>query len=159
MTYELVNELWGYGVQTAVLIWAVLFLRLLFGLVKRRQEIIKATIKYVINTISFLFAYVVYLSFFIVVQAPRGKTKDESIKMLNDWITQESFDWSLWALLLTVSLTLFNVFFQLKIEKTKDNRQIIVLTILNLLIMTSGIFLGSYNALIGLTWEINRHSY
>ncbi len=159
MTYELISKIWAYSVVTAVLIWTVLFSVLLFGLVKKRWGIIKTSIKYIVNTISFFFAYAVYISFFLVVQAPHGKTKDESIKMLNDWVYQESLDWFLWALLLTFFLALFNTIYQFRIERTKDNRQIIMLTISSFLIMTFGIFLGSYNAILGLTEEINRHTY
>lgn len=159
MTYDLINKLWEFSVLAAVAIWTVLALRLLYGLVKRKGNIIKETIKYILNTVSFLFVYAVYFSFFIVVQAPHGKTKDDSIKMLNDWVRQESFDWFLWALLLTALLVLFNIVYQLRIEKIKDSKQVILLTISNGLIMGFGIFLGSSNALVGLTEEINRHTY
>ncbi|WP_133259723.1 hypothetical protein [Pseudochryseolinea flava] len=145
--------------MAAVAIWTVLALRLLYGLVKRKADVIKETIKYILNTVSFLFVYAVYSSFSIVVRAPHGKTKDDSIKMLNDWVRQESFDWSLSALLLTALLILFNIVYQLKVEKVKDNGQIILLTISSGLIMAFGIFLGSSNALVGLTEEINRHTY
>ena len=159
MAYELINELWEYSVLTAVLIWIVLSSRLLFGLVKQRKETIRTSIKYFINTLTFLFVYGVYFSFAIVVQAPHGKTKDDSTETLNHWVTKEALDWSLLGLLLTVSLILFNIFYQLKIENTKDSRQIVLLTILSVLIMTIWIFLGSYNAILGLTEEINRHTY
>jgi hypothetical protein len=159
MTYELLNKIWEYSVLTAVLIWTVLFLRLLYGLVTRRGTIISVSVKYLINTISFLFVYAVYFSFFIVVQAPHGKTREESIEILNDWVKQESFGWSLWAILLAALLVMFNIFYQLRIEKIKDNRQITLLTISSALIMSFGIFLGSSNALVGLTEEINRHTY
>jgi hypothetical protein len=157
MTYEFTNRLWEFSVVAAVA-WTALILRLVYGLVKRKGDVIKETIKYILNTCSFLFVYV-YFSFFIVVQAPHGETKDDSIKMLNDWVRQESFDWSLWALLVTAVLVLFNIVYQLRIEKIRDNRQVILLTISNGLIMGFGIFLGSSNALIGLTEEINRHTY
>lgn len=159
MTYELINKLWEFSVLAAVAIWTVLALRLLYGLVKRKGNTIKVTIKYILNTVSFLFVYAVYFSFFIVVQAPHGKTKDESVKILNDWVRQESFEWSLWALLLTALLVLFNIVYQLRIENIKDYKQVILLTISNGLIMGFGIFLGLSNALVGLTEEINRHTY
>lgn len=159
MTYELINKLWACSVVAAVLIWAVLLSRLVFGLVKRRKEIVRTSIKYIVNTITFLFAYAVYFSFFIVVQVPHGMTKDDSIRMLNDWVGKEAMQWCLWGLLLMMVLAIFNVVYQLKIEKIKGNVEIILLAILSMLIMTFGIFLGSYNAILGLTEEINRHSY
>jgi hypothetical protein len=157
MTYDLINRLFEHSVEAALAIWAFLLVRLFYGILKRNSNIIKRSAKHIVNTVSFLFVYAVYFSFSIVVRAPHGKNRDESLQMLNDWVRQETFEWSIWAILLTVLLVLFNAVYQAKIEKVKDNKQLIWITTANVLVMSFGIFLGAMNALSGLTEEIDRN--
>ena len=159
MNNEFLNNLWPYSVLMAVILWAFLILRLVFGVIKKKTDIVKSTIKYLINTLLFLFDAYVYFSFFIVVQAPIGETRDDSIRMLNQWVKDDSLEWLYWGMAITLILAIFNYLYQIKIERIKSVSLIIILAILDLLIILYGIFLGSYTAIQGLTEEINRHTF
>ena len=159
MNNEFLNNLWPYSVLMAVILWAFLILRLVFGVIKKKTDIVKSTIKYLINTLLFLFDAYVYFSFFIVVQTPIGETRDDSIRMLNQWVKDDSLEWLYWGMAITLILAIFNYLYQIKIERIKSVSLIIILAILDLLIILYGIFLGSYTAIQGLTEEINRHTF
>ncbi|MES2837649.1 MAG: hypothetical protein V4667_09010 [Bacteroidota bacterium] len=135
MSYEFWANVGAITFISGFSVWLILLARLIFGLYKKDKQIIKATIKYIVNTISFLFVYIVYFSFAIVVNGPRG---DERKK----WVLNESLDWIIWALILSIALTLFNYFYQIKIEKTSNIKNTLILFLLNLFIMCYGIYLG-----------------
>jgi hypothetical protein len=156
---QLIEKVWSYSVVAAALVVIFFVLRIAIGLVLKKGNIVKGSTKYLINTVSFLFVYAVYFSFFIVVQAPHGETREESINNLYQWVKSESIEWFLWALLLTLILFLINKLYQLKVEKIRDNRQLALLALFDLAIMVYGIILGSYQAIFGLIGEIDRHTY
>jgi NADH:ubiquinone oxidoreductase subunit 4 (subunit M) len=159
MNYEIINRLWELSVLLALLIWTFLIFRLVIAVVKRKNETIRSSIKYLVNTFTFVFVYFVYFSFSIVVQAPHGKTRSESMRLLNEWVSEEALSWGIWASILVGLLTLFNVLYQRKVEKVHSTPQTIALGILNVAIVGLGILLGSYNAIYGLTEEINRFNW
>lgn len=157
--YQLIGMVWSYSVVAAALFVVFLVLKILSGLFLKKSNVVKTWTKYLINTVSFLFVYAVYFSFFIVVQAPHGKTREESIENLYGWVKSESFEWVLWALLLTLILFFVNKLYQAKVEKIRDNRQLFLLALFDLIVMVYGIILGSYQAIFGLMGEIDRHTY
>ena len=159
MTYDDINSVWSYTVLSAAIICGTLILRLLFALVGKRLSLVKTSLKYIANTVSFIYVYAVYFSFAIVVRSPTGKTREDSLDMLYSWVREKSLEWFFWGLLMLAVLTIFNTAYQIRIEKKKDNRQLIILAAINLFVILFGILMGSANAIIGLTEEINVMSF
>jgi uncharacterized protein (DUF2132 family) len=157
--YKLYIDIFAYSALTGVLIWTLLTVRLFVGIFKNRPSITKSSIKYLVNSTTFVFVAAVYISFAMVVQAPHGQTKDESFDLLFDWVVTESTEWFLWAMVIAFFLTLFNLVYQNKIEKIKNSRQIVLLSLLDMAVMCYGIFIAGQIAFAGLAGEIERQTF
>ena len=133
MTYNQWNEIWGYSVIIGVLIWAFLAIRLFIGLLKKKGTI-KSSIKYIINTSTFLFVAYAFFSFAIT------NTRPEE----NVWVWAKPYSIELFGKAISVALLLaiFNYLYQIFIEKKRNILELIVLAIVDLIIMTYGILLG-----------------
>jgi len=139
MTYQTVSKLYSFSVCVGVLLWIFLIIRLIWGLIKKNGTV-KSTIKYLTNSLIFLFVYVVYFSFAIVVNGPQG---EERVK----WVRSYSIEWLIWAIGITTFLAFFNIIYGRRIEKMDNVSQVLILTMADLLIMCYGIFLGGRIAL------------
>jgi|GEM_PF-4471819 len=159
MTSKLIHLIHNYSTLIAVFIWLLLFLKLILAVAKGNRPEIRNSLKYIVNTVAFFFAYAIYFSFAIIVHAPRGKTRDESLTMLRDFVARQALEWTVWGLLFVLFMFAFNIVYQSKIERIRNRNQIAILTLIHLFIIAFAIFLGTQNAMVGLTEEINRHIY
>jgi hypothetical protein len=157
--YMILCNIWAFSAMTGMLVLTILILRLFIGIFKKRTSLVKSSIKYIINCLTFLFVAIVCFSFAIVVRTEKGVSREDSIDLLKTWIKSESFEWFLWALLSTFILTIFNIVYQLKVEKIKNLKQIVALSTIDLSIMCYGIFIGGQIAFHGLMLEINYFTY
>lgn len=73
-----------------------------------------------------------------------------------EWVQRESIEWFLWALLVTIGLTVFNIIYQSWVEKIKTPNQFIILATMDLLVILIGIYVRGMYIMIGLTEEIDR---
>jgi hypothetical protein len=157
--YNIWLNIWQYSVVAGILVLSVLILRLLIGIFKKQLAKIKSSIKYILNGLTFLFVAIVNFSFLIVVRPQKGVSKEDSINIHKNWIIKECWEWFLWALVVTLILTMFNFLYQRKVERINGNKQIYTLSIIDLIIMCYGIFLSGKISYYGLMFEINYFTY
>ena len=140
MTYKTLGYIFNVSIWVGIFIWTLILVRLFIGLLKKRYGLVKSSIKYLVNSLVFLFVPLVVISFAIVVNRPSGDRRIE-------WVKSSSFEWILWAIAFTIMLTVFNILYQKRIEKRGTTKEAIIISGLDLLIMSYGIFLGVQNGL------------
>src|SRR5690606_24454742 len=133
MTYNSWNEIWSYSVTLGVIVWFFLAIRLFFGVIKKNGTI-KSSLKYIVNSATFLFVAFVFFSFAIVNTSP-GE---------NNWVWVKAnlIEWFLEAILITLLLATFNFLYQIYIEGKQNFLELVVFALADLTIMVYGIMLG-----------------
>lgn len=140
MTYQDWANINAWFFYVAITIWLILLFKLVYGIILKRSQTIKSSIKYLVHSLTIFFSFIVYTSFALVVNGPHG---EERVK----WVWHESIEWFIWALGIAILLALFNNIFQNRIEKIKNNNLTIILFVIDILLMCCGIFLGGKIAL------------
>jgi hypothetical protein len=160
MTYETMTSIWGICVLSAMVIGIILIAKLTYGIIKKNNEQIKSSIKYIINAlVCYIFSFYACLSFFLWVSAPIGQTKEESFLLLKEIMTSSFLEWVMYALIITGILLMFNILYQLKFERIKKKRFLALLAFADIVIMVTSISIGALTAYVGLTGEINRFTF
>jgi hypothetical protein len=93
------------------------------------------------------------------VNGPRGQSEDESFLLLNEEIMSRVTEHFFKALLWIVVLVAFNILYQLRVERIREIKPIIILALVDFLIMLTTITIGAYTAYIDLSGEISRYVY
>jgi hypothetical protein len=157
MNQHLTNNFLWVGFYLALIVWAILVVVLLTGLVKKKWLLVKRSLKYLINSIVFLIAWMFILELALVVRTPFLSTKQASIKELENWISRNQIE-NVYVALGTV-LVLFgvNLLFYFKVEHKQNKRDLLILAISAIIVLAFGIELAGQNAYYGLLEEINRH--
>lgn len=111
MDFQLTNDIIFIGSYMAYIIWSILFSVLLFSLFKRNWELAKRTLKYLLNTIVFIIAFMFILELALIVRPAIYATKEASAVALKSWIVNHQFK-DIYSALTTI-LILFgiNLFF------------------------------------------------
>jgi NADH:ubiquinone oxidoreductase subunit 4 (subunit M) len=136
MSYKTITSIYSISIIIGIIIGTILVLRLIVGIFRKNNRLIASSLKYIIHSLTFIFVAIVYISFAIVVNGPQGEERKE-------WIKKESMEWFLIAIGITLTMAILNNIYQIKIEKNKDLRKTIILSILDFLIMCYGIFIGA----------------
>lgn len=159
MTYQFLTSLWSICVFSAFVLGTTLVGRLIFGVAKRNETVIKSTLKYLVNIIvCFVFSFYAYISFALWVTAPKGTTKQESFIFLKQLTVSSVIQWTLYALICVVALIMFNIFYQMKVEGKKHVQSIVLLAIAGTVVMFAAIAIGSLTAYFGLLAEITSRA-
>jgi hypothetical protein len=160
MTFPDLQSLWSICVLSATCLEILLLSKVVYGLLTKNSGQTKRVGKYIINTIvCFIFSFYAYMDYALWVNAPRGQTEDESFLLLNEEIMSRVTEQFLYALLWIVVLVAFNILYQLRVERIREIKPIIILALVDFLIMLTTITIGAYTAYIDLSGEISRYFY
>lgn len=157
MDFKSINIFLATGTCTAYAIWSILVVVLLVGLVTKNWILLKRTLKYFINSLVFVIAWVMFMELALVVRPRMAMTKESSIKALKNWIIEAQIKDIYVALAAIIILFIINLLFYFKIEHTKFKRDLFILTISDSIILSLGIWLTGQEAYFGLLPEINSH--
>jgi hypothetical protein len=115
-------------------------------------------LKYIFNFIfASVIAYFIFFDFAIWVLAPIAETQEASMDILKSRIIEIAIIDLLIALGFLGFLNLLTWFFQIKIEKFKSKKTIILIFSINLIIVLIGLTLGIIYSFDGLSIEIQRN--
>jgi hypothetical protein len=160
MTGPDLQTLWSICVLTAASLQILLLSKAAYGLLTKNNGQVKRVIKYIVNTtVCFIFSFYAYLDYALWVSAPRGQTEQESFLLLKEAVMSKATEWTLFALLWTVLLVAFNILYQLRVERIREIKPIIILALVDFLIMLTTITIGAYTAYIDLSGELSRYFY
>jgi len=157
MDYQLTNDLLSAGAYIAYVIWAILTIVLLIALFKRNWTLLKRTLKYILNTIVLIIAWMFIMELALIVRPAIYETKEASSIALKSWIENYQINDIYIALIVIVILFMINLFFHFKVEKRAHKKDLFVLTIFDAVILFIGVWLTGQSAFYGLMQEINRH--
>ena len=157
MDFQLTNDLLWTGTYIAYTIWIILSVVLFTALFKRNWQLTKRTLKYFLNTIVFIIAWMFIMELALIVRPAIYETKEVSVVALKSWV--ENYQVKDIYIALTVIFILFgmNLLFHLKIEKKRHGKDLLILTFFDAFVLSAGIWLTGQDAYWGLMQEINRH--
>ena len=157
MDFQLTNDLLWIGTYIAYTIWIILSVVLFTALFKRNWQLTKRTLKYFLNTVVFIIAWMFIMELALIVRPAIYETKDASAVALKSWV--ENYQVKDIYIALTVIFILFgiNLLFHLKIEKKRHGKDLLILTFFDAFVLSTGIWLTGQDAYWGLMQEINRH--
>jgi hypothetical protein len=113
--------------------------------------------KYLINiVVALVLAWGAFLDYALWVQPPIGKTREESVDLLQSGIIDKGIGLAITGLLIIGTLTFLTWLVQVKIEKQKNLKELFLTVLIDSLIVVFGIGLGAFDAYNGLIVEINR---
>ncbi|WP_206983761.1 hypothetical protein [Hymenobacter telluris] len=124
---------------------------LLFGLFKRRIELVKQTIKYLVNSLIFIVAWSFYFELAIIVRPP----VTESLEM---WIDRHVTANIYISLSVTIVLFIVNLLFYSRIEKVGRKSDLLLLSILGCVILVVSAWVAGQYAYFGMLEELYRTS-
>lgn len=141
----------------AYTIWIILLVILFTALFKRNWQLTKRTLKYFLNTVVFVIAWMFIMELAVIVRPAIYETKEASAAALKSWV--ENYQAKDIYIALTVIFILFgmNLLFHLKIEKMLHGKDLVILTFFDAFVLFAGIWLTGQDAYWGLMQEINRH--
>ena len=129
----------------------------MIALFKRNWALVKRTLKYILNTIVFIIAFIFILELALIVRPAIYETKEASSIALKSWIKNCQINHTYIALTVIAVMFVINLFFHFKIEKRAHRIDLIILTAFDAAILFIGIWLTGRSAYYGLMQEINRH--
>ena len=157
MDYELTNEIFLAGTYIVYAIWTILIVILLVALFKRNWTVVKRALKYIVNSIVFIIAWMFIIELALIVRPPFYETKETSSIALKSWVERYQINDIYIALTVIAILLVINLFFHFKVEKRTYNKDLFILTIFDSVVLSVGIWLTGQSAYYGLMQEINRH--
>ena len=157
MNFQLINNLLWTGAYLAYGVWIILAIALLTGLIKRKWSLVKRALKYIINSIVFIIAWMFILELALIVRPPIRETKQASIIALQNWIHNTQIEDIYGAFIVTILLLSINILFYYKVDNRSYKRDLLILTLSDITVLSLGIWLTGQHAYFGLMLEINRH--
>jgi hypothetical protein len=157
MDYELTNRILLAGTYIVYAIWTILIVVLLVALFKRNWTQVKRILKYTLNSIVFIIAWIFIVELALIVRPAFYETKEASSIALKSWIKSYQINDIYFALTTIVILFVINLLLHFKVEKRAYNKDLIVLIVFDAVVLFVGIWLTGQIAYYGLMQEINRH--
>lgn len=158
MTYETLLMLWSICVVSATILGLTLIGRLTIGILRKNGDVVKSTLKYIFNIlVCYLFSFFAYLTFALWVNGPRETTQEESLRLLEYQVTSTALEWAAIAGFWTGVLFIFNLVYQLKVERRSGIQSLMLLALADMGIMLTTIGVGAVTAYVGLADEIKRY--
>jgi RsiW-degrading membrane proteinase PrsW (M82 family) len=157
MNHQLTNNRTSIGFYATWVIWAILLTILLTGILKKNWQVVKRAIKYIINSIVFIIAWMFYLELALIVKPQILSTKQSSILALENWIRENQIEDIYTSIAVILILLSINLLFYYKIEHKKNKKDLLILALFAIAVLSFGIWLTGQDAYFGMLEEINRH--
>jgi hypothetical protein len=104
---------------------------------------LKITFLYLINsTLSSIIGYIFIMSLGLIVVAPFGETKEETIKNLQENTMQSLYDFTLISILALMIFSILNILYLKYFAKTKAIKHTLILLLFNTLILMFSIYIS-----------------
>ena len=159
MNHELTIKLIWIGYYLAWITWIALTIFLLIGLLRKDWFLVKRTLKYIINSVVFWVAFMFVLELELIVKAPILATRQQSIAALQKWINHHQVVDVYYALVVLIILLSINLFFYYKLEQRRHKKDLIILSLGAIVILSFSIWLTGQDAYFGLLEEFDRHFF
>lgn len=118
MDLQLTNGLLWTGTYIAYTIWIILSVVLFTALFKRNWQLTKRTLKYFLNTVVFIIAWMFIIELALIVRPAIYETKEASAVALKSWV--ENFQVKDIYISLIVILILFGMNLLFHFEKPRE---------------------------------------
>jgi asparagine N-glycosylation enzyme membrane subunit Stt3 len=150
MSHDVVISLIKFAYYFAILIWCILLLLILFGIIKKKWDLVKRIGKYLVNSVVFFIAYAFYLEVALLVKPPVSEP------LLKSWINDRVLYNLLVSIIVAIILFAINYGFYKKVESRKYKVDLYILTIFDIVVLLVGAWLAGQDAYYGFLEELNR---
>ena len=157
MTEETLLVIFKTGHYFAYLTWIVLVILAIRLILKKEYSSLKTCVLYLLNTVSYILAYGLYLELALIVSIPFETTKAKSIVALRDQADSFFYKFILFAFVMTCILTLLNIIYLKYFAKTIVLKHTLILFISNLIFLSVASYVSTELYFTGLLQEIDRH--
>ena len=157
MNHQLTNNLTWIGFYATWFVWGILLFTLLKGIMTKNWQLVKRIIKYIINSFVFIIAWMFFLEMALIVKPQILSTKQSSILALESWIHENQMEDIYTSIVVILILLGINLFFYFKIERKKNKKDLLILALFAIAVLSFGIWIAGQDAYSGMLEEINRH--
>jgi hypothetical protein len=156
-SWSTLNTIMWVGHYVAFAAWTVLAVFIARHLITRDFQRLRVTLLYALNSLVFFLAWGMYLRLALIVLAPIGETREESIQILSSEASRYSSDHWQSAIITVLAFVALNVIYMKYVVRRSVIRHSLILLCADALVLFWGAYLSVALYYTGMLEEIDRH--
>jgi hypothetical protein len=135
----------------------VLLFYIVYLLIRKNYDRLKRVGLLLINyVVIWIVAIWIYISLAIIVQGPKGKTREISMLILKQYAIRYFFEFCGWSILVALLLFVLNYFYQ-RAFLTVNYKSLIFISVITIFVLVFASWLSAQSYYTGILIEVNRY--